>query len=108
MAWVTATSGTCVSVFKPVYFGAAMPETGPLPREIYTDDALWWKHEHLHRRAMAASTWGGDPQSFERLEDEFFAEGLRAHCCALGAKGRIHARLLAAGGRGQRPLDRRC
>ena len=77
MAWVTATSGTCVSVFKPVYFGAAMPETGPLPREIHTDDALWWKHEHLHRRAMAAfHTLGAEIRaSFERLEDEFFAEG---------------------------------
>lgn len=77
MAWVTATSGTCVSVFKPVYFGTPMPETGPLPREIYTDDALWWKHEHLHRRAMAAfHTLGAEiRESFERLEDEFFAEG---------------------------------
>jgi len=77
MAWVTATSGTCVSVFKPVYFGAAMPETGPLPREIYTDGALWWKHEHLHRRAMAAfHTLSAEIRaSFEQLEDDFFVEG---------------------------------
>ena len=33
MAWVTATSGTCVSIFKPVYFGVTMPDTGPMPRE---------------------------------------------------------------------------
>jgi secernin len=77
MAWVTATSGTCVSVFKPVYFGVAMPETGPLPQEVYTDGALWWKHEHLHRRAMAAfHTLGAEIRaSFEELEDKFFAEG---------------------------------
>ena len=53
MAWVTATSGTCVSVFKPLYFGVAMPDTGPTPTESFTDDSLWWKHEKLHRRAMA-------------------------------------------------------
>jgi dipeptidase len=77
MAWVTATSGTCVSVFKPVYFGVEMPETGPLPREVYTEDALWWKHEHLHRRAMAAfATLGKEVRSsFEEIEEGFFAEG---------------------------------
>ncbi len=77
MAWVTATSGTCVSIFKPAYFGVAMPETGPLPHEIYTDGALWWKHEHLHRRAMASfQTLGAEIRaSFEQLEDGFFAEG---------------------------------
>jgi hypothetical protein len=66
-----------VSIFKPVYFGVAMPETGPLPRETYTDGALWWKHEHLHRRAMASfQTLAAEIRaSFERLEDEFFAEG---------------------------------
>jgi dipeptidase len=77
MAWVTATSGTCLSIFKPVYFGAAMPETGPLPREIYTEGALWWKHEHLHRRAMTAfDTLGSEIRaSFEELENGFFSEG---------------------------------
>jgi dipeptidase len=77
MAWATATSGTCVSLFKPIYFGTEMPDAGPLPRETYTDGALWWRHELLHRRAMAAfQTLGADIRAdFERLEDEFFAEG---------------------------------
>ena len=77
MAWVTATSGTCLSVFKPAFFGVPLPETGPSPREIYTDGSLWWKHEHLHRRAMAAfHTLGAEIRgSFEALEDGFFAEG---------------------------------
>ena len=79
MAWVTATSGTCVSVFKPVYFGVSMPDTGPLPRETYTEGALWWKHELLHRRAMADFRALGPEirADFERLEDGFFAEGRR-------------------------------
>ena len=77
MAWVTATSGTCVSVFKPVYFGVPLPDAGPLPGESYTDGSLWWKHEHLHRRAMAAfHTLGAEiRESFERLEDGFFDQG---------------------------------
>jgi hypothetical protein len=77
MAWVTGTSGTCVSVFKPVFFGVDMPDIGPLPREVHTEGALWWKHEHLHRRAMADfHTLGAEiRQDFERLEDGFFAEG---------------------------------
>jgi dipeptidase len=77
MAWATATSGTCLSIFKPVYFGVPMPEAGPLPLEMYTNGALWWKHEHLHRRAMACfQTLGAEIRaSFERIEDGFFAEG---------------------------------
>src|SRR5262245_1992444 len=77
MAWVTATSGTCVSLFKPVYFGTPMPDTGSLPREIYTEDSLWWKHEHLHRRVMAAfQTLGAEVrESFEQLEEGWFKEG---------------------------------
>lgn len=77
MAWATATSGTCVSIFKPIYFGVSMPDTGPLPRETHTEGSLWWKHELLHRRAMAAfHTLGAEIRAgFERLEDGFFAEG---------------------------------
>ena len=77
MAWVTATSGTCVSIFKPVYFGATMPDTGPMPRESFTDGTLWWRHELLHRRAMADfHSLGREIRAeFERLEDGFFAEG---------------------------------
>ena len=77
MAWVTATSGTCISIFKPVYFGATMPDTGPTPREIFTEGSLWWRHELLHRRAMADfHTLGQEIRAdFERLEDGFFADG---------------------------------
>lgn len=77
MAWATATSGTCLSIFKPIYFGVPMPDTGPLPRETYTEGALWWRHELLHRRAMAEfHTLGPEiREDFERLEDAFFAQG---------------------------------
>ncbi len=88
MAWVTATSGTCVSLFKPVYFGVPMPDTGPLPREMYTDGSLWWKHELLHRRAMAAfATLGADMRaSFESMEEGWFAEGRTLIAAPAGQK----------------------
>lgn len=53
VAWVTGTSGTCVSIFKPVFLGVELPDIGPLPTEHFDPRALWWKHELLHRRAMA-------------------------------------------------------
>ena len=53
MAWVTATSGTDVSIFKPAFFGVELPDLGPMPRESFTPGAYWWKHEFLHRRAMS-------------------------------------------------------
>lgn len=53
VAWVTGTSGTCVSIFKPVFLGVELPDIGPLPTEHFDPRSLWWKHELLHRRAMA-------------------------------------------------------
>lgn len=50
--WVTGTSGTCVSIFKPVFLGVDLPDIGPQPTDIFNPQALWWKHELLHRRAM--------------------------------------------------------
>lgn len=78
MAWVTATSGTCLSVFKPVYFGVPMPDTGPIPTETVTEGSLWWKHEALHRRAMASFGTVGPEirESFETLEVQWFPQGI--------------------------------
>ncbi len=76
MAWVTATSGTDVSIFKPAFFGIELPDLGPMPREFFTPGAYWWKHEFLHRRAMADydQLMPDIRASFETLEDEFFRE----------------------------------
>jgi secernin len=75
MAWVTATSGTDVSIFKPVCFGIDLPDLGPTPRESYTRGAYWWRHELLHRRAMSdyPSLAREIRSNFESLEDSFFA-----------------------------------
>ncbi|MFV2067260.1 MAG: C69 family dipeptidase [Pirellulales bacterium] len=77
LVWMTATSATDLSIFKPLFFGAEMPDMGPPPMGIHTDGSLWWKHEHLHRRAVAdyhalKADIRGD---FDALETEFFAEG---------------------------------
>jgi secernin len=79
VVWLTGTSATDLSCFKPLFFDADMPDLGPAPEGTYTEGSLWWKHEHLHRRAMAAYK-EVKPQiraDFDRLEGEFFAEAPR-------------------------------
>ncbi len=76
IAWVTGTSGNCVSVFKPVFLGLEMPDVGPSPTEHFDARSLWWKHELLHRRAMADFDHLV-PQirkEFDVLESEFLSE----------------------------------
>jgi len=75
MAWVTATSGPDVSIFKPVFFGVDLPDLGPMPTESYTPGAYWWRHEFLHRRAMAdyRNLVPEIRRDFEALEADFFA-----------------------------------
>ena len=50
---MTGTSATDLSIFKPLFFGMGLPDMGPAPGGTYTEGALWWTHERLHRRAMA-------------------------------------------------------
>lgn len=77
MAWVTGTSGTDVSIFKPAFPGLDLPAMGPEPREIYDRAAMWWRHEHLHRRVMADWPRLAPPirAEFEALEAGWFREG---------------------------------
>jgi secernin len=74
MAWVTATSGTDLSIFKPVYFGVDLPDLGPMPCESYTPGSYWWRHELLHRRVMSDYTSLAKEirENFESLENSFF------------------------------------
>jgi secernin len=76
MAWLTATSGNCVSIFKPVFMGIDLPDIGPQPAEIFDPRSLWWQHELLHRRIMADfdNLVPEIRQDFDRLEDEFLAQ----------------------------------
>lgn len=76
MAWLTGTSGTCVSIFKPVFLGQDFPEVGPVPTETFNPESLWWKHELLHRRAMADfdRLVPEIRRDFDALEAEFLAQ----------------------------------
>ncbi len=76
LIWVTCTSGNCVSIFKPVFPGLDLPDIGPTPTEHFDPRSLWWKHELLHRRAMADFDHLVPEirSDFDVLEDEFLAE----------------------------------
>ena len=51
--WVTATSAPCLSVFKPLIVGMTMPLREPPPTGTFDAGTLWWRHERMHRRAVA-------------------------------------------------------
>ncbi|RCK77179.1 MAG: Dipeptidase [Anaerolineae bacterium] len=76
IAWVTGTSGTCVSIFKPVFLGVELPDIGPVPTEHFDPRSLWWKHELLHRRAMAdfENLVPEIRKDFDIIEEQFLAE----------------------------------
>lgn len=51
--WLTGTSATCLSVFKPVWLDAGLPDLGPEASTFSDEDSLWWRHEALHREVLA-------------------------------------------------------
>ncbi len=50
--FVTATSAPCTSIFKPVWLGNNLPDTGPAPTGEYDAATLFWRHEQLHRATL--------------------------------------------------------
>ena len=76
--WMTGTSATDLSIFKPLFFGVALPELGLQPTGVDDGEALWWRHERLHRRAMARYR-EVKPEiraEFDALERQFHAESV--------------------------------
>jgi dipeptidase len=51
--FVTGTAAPCTSVFKPVWLDAGLPDLGPTPGDRFDPATLWWRHELLHRGALA-------------------------------------------------------
>ncbi len=54
LVWVTAAAAPCLSVFRPLFFGAGLVETGPAPTDRADPKSRFWRHEAAHRRALAA------------------------------------------------------
>ncbi len=81
--YLTATAAPCTSVFKPVWLGVDLPDSGPVPTGSYDEAALFWRHEALHRAtlrdyARLSALYRAERDNLERR----FAEGAAA--CANG------------------------
>jgi dipeptidase len=76
IGWFTGTSGTCVSIFKPIFPGIDLPDMGSYPVETFNPTAMWWLGELLHRRAMADfdNVVPVIRRDFEALEDQFIID----------------------------------
>jgi secernin len=90
IGWFTGTSGTCVSIFKPVFPGIDLPDMGSYPMETFHPQSMWWLGELLHRRAMADfdNVVPEIRADFEALEDGFIEE---AQNLLKGTKGQKKA-----------------
>ena len=122
--FLTGTAAPCTSLFKPVWLGAALPDTGPAPAGTYDAASLFWRHEALHRATLGDYTtrlalYHGERDALERQ----FAEGAwecrgatpadraaYSQACfveADAAEARWAARVLAAGCRPRWSLSAR-
>ena len=87
--WVTATSATCLSLFRPVGPSLTPPPHGPPPTDRFDPESLWWRHERFHRQALADV-----PVVLAELAPERDA-----------AEARFRARMDAAWGQGEGAAD---
>jgi dipeptidase len=71
--WVTGTSAPCLSLFKPVLFETGLPAQRPRPTDAFDPASLWWRHERLHRAALAdfAGALAAIAPERDRLERSF-------------------------------------
>jgi dipeptidase len=76
--FVTGTAAPCTSLFKPVWLGGELPNTGPLPTGTYDEASLYWRHEALHRATLRNYAAALPLYARERdgLEHEFVAGAL--------------------------------
>ncbi len=77
--FVTATAAPCTSIFKPLWLDTPLPDhTGPAPTGSYDPQALFWRHERLHRAVLQDYPARSAVLAAERdlLEQEFVAAAL--------------------------------
>ena len=52
--WVTGTAAPCLSIFKPILLDTPLPPLGTTPDDHFDNNALWWRHEKMHRQVLAS------------------------------------------------------
>jgi dipeptidase len=52
LSFATGTSAPCLSLFKPVWLDAGLPDLGPQTGKVFDEQTLWWRHELLHREVL--------------------------------------------------------
>jgi len=77
--WVSGTAAPCLSVFKPVWMSAGLPDQGVIPTGELTPRSLWWEHERLHRQALVDFSHRKGILDMERipLQEELFIEAAK-------------------------------
>ncbi len=50
--WLSGTAAPCLSLFKPVWMSAGLPDQGTPPTGKNTPSSLWWQHERFHRTIL--------------------------------------------------------
>ncbi len=78
--WLTGTSAPCTGIFKPVWLDSGLPDLGPAPTGAYDENALWWRHENLHREVLRDYALRIELYQNERdtLEQEFITKAKKA------------------------------
>lgn len=51
--WMTATSTPCMSIFKPIWMDAGLPEVELEATAFYDEKSFWWQKEILNRSILA-------------------------------------------------------
>jgi secernin len=91
--FVTGTSAPCTSIFKPVWLDASLPDTGPVPINIYDSQSLFWQHELLHREVL--KDYGARMTAFaaerDALEMQFVEDGLNIASTSVKQRGKYSA-----------------
>lgn len=75
--WATGTSAPCTGIFKPFWFGSEpLPDIGSVLKGTFQPDAVWWRHERLHRAVLLDYRARLEAYRAERdaLEGEFIAK----------------------------------
>ncbi|MEM2931153.1 MAG: C69 family dipeptidase, partial [Thermoproteota archaeon] len=70
--WFTATSTPCISVYKPVFMEAGLPNLKLTPERLYDSSSIWWRHEKLGRRML-----GSFKEYFSKIRGQM--ESLETH-----------------------------